>query len=73
MKLVGRRRMQADTLEDQGRLARTAAALRGTPALAPRGVYRFASFDEADQWMTTTLRRTHERRSRLTSSVSAGH
>ena len=51
-------------------MARTAALLRGTPWLVPRGVYRFASFDEADAWMTETIRRTHERLNPTTSSGS---
>lgn len=49
MRFVGTRRADGNALDDQGRLARTAALLRGTAALVPRGVYRFASFDEA--WM----------------------
>lgn len=32
----------------QAALARTAALLRGTTHLAPRGVYRFSSHDDAD-------------------------
>jgi hypothetical protein len=71
VKTVGRRSAATDPMADQGRLARTMAALRGTSALAPRGVYRFTSFDEADQWMSTTMRRTHVRRNRVTSSASA--
>jgi hypothetical protein len=59
-------------MADQRALARTAGALRGTPFLAPRGVYRFRTFDEADAWMTEMTRRTYERQSRKTSSGSAG-
>lgn len=51
-------------MTDQGGLARTAARLRGTAALAPRGVYRFSSFEEADAWMTQMVLCTHERLSR---------
>jgi len=69
---VGRRRVDGDELADQGRLARTAALLRGTAGLVPRGVYRFASFEEADSWMTETLLRTHAHLNPKTSSGSAG-
>jgi hypothetical protein len=72
MKIVGGRKTDQGAWTDQGALARTAALLRGHAALVPTGVYRFASFEEADAWMTETLRRTHERLSRLTSSGSAG-
>ena len=58
-------------MADQGALVRTAAALRGTPFLVPRGVYRFDSFEEAETWLSETIRRTHERLSRTTSSASA--
>jgi hypothetical protein len=70
--IVGHRSVDGDTFNDQRALARTAALLRGTEALVPRGVYRFASFEEADTWMTETIRRTHERLSHRTSSASAG-
>jgi hypothetical protein len=71
VKVVGARRIEGDAIADQGRLARSAALLRGTAALAPRGVYRFRSFEEADEWMTTTMRRTHGRRNLRISSASA--
>jgi hypothetical protein len=71
MKAVGRRSFAGDTLSDQAALARTAAWLRGHAALVPRGVYRFATFEEADAWMTETIRRTHERLSRRISRGSA--
>ncbi len=59
---VGRRAPGPDGWSDQGRLARTAAFLRGDAALVPRGVFRFSSFDEADAWMTRMMIATHERR-----------
>ena len=71
MKVVGHRDASAPPLKDQAAMARTAALVRGTARLAPRGVYRFASFNEADAWMTEMLLRTHERPSRKTSSASA--
>jgi len=58
-------------MADQAGLARTAALLRGTAGLAPRGVYRFSSFDEADAWMTQMILRTHAHLSRKISSASA--
>jgi hypothetical protein len=70
MKVVGTRDTGTSALADQAALARTAALVRGTARLAPRGVYRFSSFDEADAWMTRMLLRTHERPSPTTSSAS---
>ena len=69
--VVGHRSQDGTGLSDQRALARTAALLRGTAWLVPRGVYRFRSFDEANTWMTETIRRTHERLSRTISSASA--
>lgn len=71
MKVVGRRSLNGEGLADQGRLARTAALLRGTPWLVPCGVYRFSTFEEAEEWMRNETRRTRERLSRTTSSRSA--
>ena len=33
-------------------------ALRPTPNLVPRGVYRFTSFEDAQEWMSTQIART---------------
>ncbi|MDP2318302.1 MAG: hypothetical protein Q8O42_03040 [Acidobacteriota bacterium] len=71
MKVVGTRHIDSPPMADQAALARTAQLLRGTARLAPRGVYRFSSFDEADAWMTKMLLRTHEHQNRTTSSASA--
>jgi hypothetical protein len=68
---VGNRLLDGHGMADQGRLARTAALLRGTAWLVPRGIYRFSSFAEADSWMTETILRTRERLSPRTSSDSA--
>jgi hypothetical protein len=38
-------------MADQAALAQTAALLRGTADLVPRGVYRFSSFEEADAYL----------------------
>jgi hypothetical protein len=72
VKTIGRRVVDGSSLADQAALARTAAALRGTAWLVPRGVFRFRSFDEAETWMTEMTRRTHARQSPPTSPESAG-
>ncbi len=69
---VGSRSIVGDAWTDQGRLSRSAALLRGSRALVPRGVFRFESFDEADAWMSRMMLATHERLSPRTSSASAG-
>ena len=68
MKVVGRRQVHS---EPTGDLQRTMAAVRGTRALVPRGVYRFGTFEEADAWMTRTLARTHASLRSKTSPASA--
>lgn len=68
---VGRPDIAGDAWADQARLARTATFLRGDAGLAPRGVFRFGSFQEADAWMTRMMIVTHERLSRRASSASA--
>jgi len=69
MKSVGARHTDGQPLDDQGRLARTAAAL-APGGLAPAGVYRFTSHEEADRWMLEMIRRSRERRSPKTSPAS---
>jgi hypothetical protein len=69
-KVVGKRQAKGSALADQGRLARTARALRRGGFAAP-GVYRFASFEEADTWMLQMMRRPHGRRNPKTSPASA--
>jgi hypothetical protein len=68
IKTVGRRQAEAGT---SGALQRTLAAVRGTGALVPRGVYRFSSFEEADAWMTRMMARTHASLRSKTSPGSA--
>ena len=41
-------------------MSRTAAQLRGTP-LVPKGLYRFKTFEEADEWMNQMMAETHAR------------
>ena len=61
MRTVGTRRSAGEGLSDQGRLARTAALLRGTRRLVPRGVYRFTSHEEADRWLWEMITRPGRR------------
>ena len=68
MKAVGRRAIDGPEI---GQLQRTLAALRGTGALVPRGVYRFITFEEADAWMTRMMAVTHANRRSKTSPASA--
>jgi hypothetical protein len=69
MKVVGRRSVAGNPVVDAAILQATAAVLQGG-ALVPKGVYRFASHEDADTWMIRTIARTHARRS--SSSRSAG-
>jgi hypothetical protein len=59
MKVVGRRKVGLTTPEDADRLLRTAWAVRGTDKLVPKGLYRFRSFEEADEWMRRTMASTY--------------
>ena len=70
MKIVTRRRPREDALRDSAILQRTLNALRGN-ALVPRGVYRFASHEEADAWMTLQIAATDAQLSSATSPRSA--
>jgi len=68
VKTAGRRRTDRN---DIGTLQRTMAAVRGTGAVVPRGVYRFRSFEEADAWMIRMMARTHASLRSKTSPGSA--
>ena len=70
MKVVGRRQTGLATPEDTDQLLRTAWAIRGTDKLVPRGLYRFRSFEEADEWMTRMMARTYVRLRSQTSDAS---
>jgi hypothetical protein len=70
MKVVGRRNTDGDPLRDAAILQRTVRKLQGN-ALVPKGVYRFASHEEANEWMIQTIAHTHAHRSSKTSSDSA--
>jgi len=58
IKVVTKRKQIESPLEDIKRLQRTINRLRGY-ALIPVGVYRFKTFQEADQWMIKTIASTH--------------
>ena len=65
MKTVTRRRGPADPLRDSAILQRTMNRLRGA-GLVPKGVYRFGTHEEADEWMTRQIVATHARRNSKT-------
>ncbi len=71
MKVVGRRRTDGFRWEDVRQLTVTSESLRGTSKLVPRGLYRFATFEEAHQWMMQMIARTHAHHGRKTSPGSA--
>lgn len=66
MKVVTKRHKEAPLLEDARILQRTLNRLRGG-RLVPSGIYRFRTFEEADQWMTEQMAATHARRNLKTS------
>ena len=70
MKILGKRRDNPSTIEDVRVLQHTMNVLQGG-ALVPVGLYRFNSFQEADQWMIKQIAATHARRKSKISSRSA--
>jgi hypothetical protein len=72
MRRISRRPEGEDTIEDAAILQRTINRLRGV-GLIPRGVYRFATHEEADEWMIRTIAATHAHLSSKTSSSSDKH
>jgi len=56
MKVVGRRRWRGGLPAAAG-LLELALKLRGDKPFVPRGVYRFTSFDESDEWSLRMLTR----------------
>src|SRR5215216_1844659 len=71
MKVVGKRKIGKTTPEDADRLLRTAWAVRQTDKLVPKGLYRFRTFQEAEEWMTRMMASTYVRLRSKTSSASA--
>ncbi len=52
IKIVGKRSGGiAPTLDNAEILLNTMRQLRGGKGICPRGVYRFKTFEEADEWM----------------------
>jgi hypothetical protein len=58
MKTVSRRPAGEDVLRDSSILQRTLNRLRGA-RLVPRGVFRFASHEDADEWMMRQILASH--------------
>ena len=69
-KILGHRKVETDNpsdlIQDVRILQATINALRNY-ALVPRGLFRFRSFQEADQWMLQTIAATHARLNSKTS------
>jgi hypothetical protein len=59
LKIVGKRSgIIAPTLENAETLLNTMRQLRGGRGICPRGVYRFKTFEEADEWMLKMIARS---------------
>jgi hypothetical protein len=72
VKTVGRRSTSYHPVwADLAALQASADALRGTTSLAPGGVYRFSTFEEAERWLTTAIAERLARRPRKTWRASA--
>jgi hypothetical protein len=67
---VSKRPEGEDHIRDAATMQRAMNRLRGG-ALVPRGVYCFATREEADEWMIRMIANTHARLSSKTSSRSA--
>lgn len=63
--VLGRRVDGGEVVADLAALQRTLNRLRGR-ALVPRGLYPFASHEEADSWMMRQIASTHALRSSKT-------
>jgi hypothetical protein len=66
VKRVAGRREQEDVLRDIDILQNTMNQLRGC-GLIPRGVYRFRTHEEADEWMMRQIAANHARHASKTS------
>lgn len=60
MKVHTKREGKENAIEDARIMQRTINRLRGC-ALIPKGVHRFKTHEEADEWMTKMIARTHAR------------
>ena len=59
--MIAKRHGQSAPLKDVTILQRTMNRLRGYN-LVPKGLYRFSTFKEADEWMMQQIVATHARR-----------
>lgn len=66
VKRVAGRREQEDVLRDIDILQDTMNQLRGC-GLIPRGIYRFQTHEEADEWMMRQIAANHARHASKTS------
>ena len=66
IKIHTRRSRRQDALADCEILQRTINRLRGV-GVAPRGIHRFESHEDAEQWQIHQMARIHARRSSKTS------
>ena len=56
MKIVGYRIANPNpSWQEANRWLKTIATLRNSKGICPKGVYRFKTFEEADEWMTKML------------------
>jgi hypothetical protein len=56
LKILGHRRQDINpSWQDANRWLHTIAQLRQGKGICPRGVYRFKTFEEADEWMNRML------------------
>ena len=57
MKVIGRPKKMREGLEAMNGLLELAIELRGNKPFAPRGIYRFKSYEEAEEWRMKMLTR----------------
>lgn len=60
MKVFTKRHGKEDPVKEAAGMLQIIRRLRGDP-LIPKGVYRFETLDEADQWMIKKMASTHAR------------
>jgi hypothetical protein len=65
-----RRQQGEDTIGDAAILQRTVGRLRGV-GIVPRGLYRFTTHEEAQEWLIRQMAAIHARQRSKTSSISA--
>ncbi len=57
MKIVGRSGEVENSPKAANQWLSTLAQLRGEMGICPKGIYRFRTFEEADQWMNEMLQK----------------